>query len=190
VQRHLVTPAGIDERGDHRMLGAAGLEAAVELGLPPVQGRASGRSGRSPAPRAVDDLVRAADEAVQGVDGGSDVARQELRRAPVGRVVASLQAPARPIGLSQPNIAVDAHAHSPVRGTRTAEMTALVARQLPTDRADVGVRWDAVQASPYAPAAVAAAWAASRSGAQGVLARSSPDGVIAVTNRARAARIR
>ena len=82
---------------------APAAEPALELGLPGVERRAPRRAGRQ-APGAVDDLVRAAHEAVQSVDGGPHVARQAARRAVVRRVVAALHAPARPVGLLQPRL--------------------------------------------------------------------------------------
>ena len=52
---------------------------------------------------------RAAHEAVESMDGGLDVARQAARRVVVRRVVATLQAPARPVGLLQSRFGDDMH---------------------------------------------------------------------------------
>ena len=108
MQRQPVARTGVDQRGDDGMLGVPGREPALELGLPRVERLAPCRAGRQ-APRAVDDLVRAAHEAVQGVDGGLHVARQEARGAVVRRVVAALQAPACPVGLRQSRFGDDVH---------------------------------------------------------------------------------
>ncbi len=108
VQRQPVAVAGVDEGRDHRMVGVAGPDAAVELRVPGVERRAAGRTGRE-APGAVDDLIRTADEAVERVHGRPHVARQAPGRAPERRVVAPLQAPAGPVGLPQPLVGGDGH---------------------------------------------------------------------------------
>jgi hypothetical protein len=107
VQRQAVTPAGVDERGDDRVLGAPAGQAGLELGLPGVQGGAPRGAGRQPA--TVDDLVRPAHEAVQGVDRRLHVARQAVGGAVERRVVPALKAPTRAVGLLQPEIGDDMH---------------------------------------------------------------------------------
>ena len=76
VERQVVARAGVDERGDDRMVRARrGAGRRSSSRLPGVERGRGGRAGRRP-PRPVDDLVRAAHEAVQRVDGGAHVARQ------------------------------------------------------------------------------------------------------------------
>ena len=92
--------ARVDQRRDDRVGGGACEPAELELELPGVEGRAA-LGGRADPPRVVDDLVRPADEAVQGVDRGPDREGQAARRGVEGRVVAALQAPAGAVGLLQ-----------------------------------------------------------------------------------------
>ena len=67
--------ARVDQRRDDRVRRRAGQQAELELELPGVEGGAA-LDGRADPARVVDDLVRAADEAVQGVHGGPDGERQ------------------------------------------------------------------------------------------------------------------
>src|SRR5207247_1102508 len=103
----------VHQRGDHRMGGASARQPVVQLALPPVQRRPSRRLGGRP-PRAVDDLVRTAHEAVEGVDGGPDVARKLPRRPVVGRVVPPVHSPAGGVGGLQRWVDVD---HAPTSAT-------------------------------------------------------------------------
>src|SRR5215217_2167964 len=69
------------------MVGAAGSETTLELGLPRVEPVAADGSRA----RRVHDVVGAADEAVQSVDGGAHVARQPSGCDEERRIAAQLQ---------------------------------------------------------------------------------------------------
>ena len=108
VQGQLVARAGVDERGDHRMRGVPDLQPDAQLGLPAVQRGAPRRAGGQ-APRAVDDLVRAAHEAVHGMDGRAHVGGQTARGQPERRVVPALHAAAGPVGVPHSMISDAVH---------------------------------------------------------------------------------
>ncbi len=88
--------AGVHQRRDHRVLGGAGGHTALELGLPAVQRLAAhGRIRR--AIGAVDQLVGAANESIQRVDGRTHVSGQPQGRAVEGGIVTELHPPAGPV---------------------------------------------------------------------------------------------
>jgi hypothetical protein len=100
MQRQPVAAAGVDERSDHGVLRVAGLQASRKLSRPEVQSGAAGSSAGQPA-RAVDDLIRTAHESVQRMHRRPNVAREAGRRAPVRRIVTTLEALTDSIGLLQ-----------------------------------------------------------------------------------------
>jgi hypothetical protein len=94
AERQLLAEPGVHERGEDAMVRPARRQALVERRLPAVQRLPACRGGRIPT-RAVDDLVRAAQEAVQGMDRGLLGPRQ-APRGPVERgIVAALHPPAQ-----------------------------------------------------------------------------------------------
>ena len=80
--------AGVDERGDHGMARASSGETGLELRLPGVERGAALAVARL----VVGDVVRAADEAVDRVEGGPALSGQAAHGPVVRRVTAALHA--------------------------------------------------------------------------------------------------
>ena len=97
VEGKLEAETGVNERSDHRVIRRPCRQPAFELALPRVEG-GEPRGGLQRAARAVDDLVRAAHEPVQRMDGGSNLGRKPQHREVVGGVVAAEQSPTRGVG--------------------------------------------------------------------------------------------
>ena len=108
-----MAPTSIDQGGDHRMRRAPARHTLFELGLPPVQRPpTSVRVRRTIGP--IDELIRAADESVQGVHSRTHFTGQARGRPVVGGIVPALHLPTGPVGRPQTSIAfgIDAcHLH-------------------------------------------------------------------------------
>src|ERR1700694_5794434 len=93
------------------MLRASPLKAPLELGLPRIE-RPAAPIGRCGSTAPTDELIGAAQEAVECVHGWTHLGRKPARRPVEGRVVTPLHALARPIGGAKARIAARAGART------------------------------------------------------------------------------
>jgi hypothetical protein len=96
----IVPAAGVHHGCDHRMPRVPARDATFELGLPAIECQPTrGRIGRPIG--AVDDLIRAAHESIQSMDGRAHVSGEAQSGAVVGGNMSALHSPTCTVGRKQ-----------------------------------------------------------------------------------------